>query len=238
MDGTLSLAFSYCLVSMEHELSHEGVPSAFQQNFAGLLVCNARKQEQSRKTAINFPFDGQLGPTFFCWNKNDKNSIVGGEFSWFDLPIKLHKNKDVSRAQTVQWYGFRFCCRISFIASNTYGADRIWSLAFSYCLVSMEHDLAHVWFLSTFQQNFPGLLVCNAQKWEQSRKTAINFPFGGQLGPTFFCWNENDKNYAIGGEFSWFDLPIKLHKKQRGFQGPNSQMVWIPLLPSHLLHRF
>ena len=54
---------------MEHELSHEGVPSAFQQNFAGLLVCNARKQEQSRKTAINFPFDGRLGPVFFVGTK-------------------------------------------------------------------------------------------------------------------------------------------------------------------------
>ena len=89
---------------------------------------------------------------------------------------------------------------------------------------------------STFQQNFPGLLVCNAWKREQSRKTTINFhPIVGW--GQFFCWNENDKNHVMGGKFSWFDLNIKLHKK-RGFQGLNSPMVWIPLLPSHLLHHF
>jgi len=80
--------------------------------------------------------------------------------------------------------------------------------------------------------------MCNAWKQELSRKTAINFPFDGRLGPFFFSLNKNDKNYAMGGEFSWFDLPIKLQKKQRGFQDLNSPMVWISLLPSYLLHRF
>jgi len=42
----------------------------------------------------------------------------------------------------------------------------------------------------------------------------------------------------MGGKFSWVDLSIKLHKKQRGFEGLNSPIVWILLLPSHLLHRF
>jgi len=144
----------------------------------------------------------------------------------------------VSRAWTVQWYGFCFCRRISFIASDKYGADGTRSKAFSYCLVSMKHDLAHRDFLSAFQQIFHGLLVCNARKRKHSRKTAINFPSDGRFRPVFFSWNENDKNYVMGGEFSWFDLTIKLHKKQSGFQGLNSPMVWIPLLPSHLLHRF
>ena len=84
-------------------------------------------------------------------------------------------------------------------------------------------------------KKIPGLLVCNARKWMQSHKTTINFPFDGRLGP-FFCFNENNKNYAVGGEFSWFYLPIKLQKKQRGSQGLNSPMEWIPLLLSHLLH--
>jgi len=146
---------------------------------------------------------------------------MGGEFSWFDLPIKLHKkNKEVSRARIVQWYGFRFCRRISLIASDTYRAEGTWSLAFSYCLVSTKHDLAHMGFLFAFQNNFPGLLVRNARKREQSRKTAINFPPDGRLGPVFLCWNENDKNYVMGGEFSWFEIPIKLHKKTKMFLGP------------------
>jgi len=85
---------------------------------------------------------------------------------------------------------------------------------------------------------FSGLQVCNARKREQTRKTAINFPSDGRFGPVFLSWNENDKNYAVGGEFCWFDLPIKLQKKQRGFQDLNSPMVWISLLPSYLLHRF
>ena len=144
VDRTWSLAFSCCLVSMEHELSHEVFPSAFQQNVAGLLVCNAWKWEQSRKTTINFLSDGQLWPVFFCWNENDESYVMGGEFSWFYIPIKLHKkNKLASKAWIVQWYGFCFCCRISFIASDTYGEDGTWSLAFSYSLVSIEHDLAH-----------------------------------------------------------------------------------------------
>ena len=128
--------------------------------------------------------------------------------------------KEVSRAWTVQWYGFRFCRRISLIASDTYGAEATWSLEFSYCLVSKEHDQCHRCFLSAFQQNFPGLLVCNARKREHSRKTAINFPSDGRLGPVFLCWNENDKKYVMGGTFSWFDLPIKLHKKINRFPGP------------------
>ena len=85
---------------------------------------------------------------------------------------------------------------------------------------------------------FSGLQVCNGRKREQSRKTAINFPSDGRFGAVFLCWNENDKNYAVWGEFCWFDIPIKLHKKQRGFRGPNSPMVWIPLLPSHQLNHF
>ena len=123
-------------------------------------------------------------------------------------------------AWTVQWYVFRFCRRISFIAYDTYGVDRTWSLAFSCCLVSTEHELSHEVFPSTFQQNVAGLLVCNAWKWEQSRKTAINFLSDGQLGPVFFCGNENDESYVMGGEFSWFYIPIKLHKKTNWFPRP------------------
>ena len=138
---------------------------------------------------------------FFCWNKNNKNYVMGGKFTWFDLPIKLHKKtKVVSRAWTVQWYRFCFCRRIPFIASDTYGADGTRFKAFSYCLVSMKHDLAHQGFLSAFQQIFHGLLVCNARKRKHSRKTAINFPSDGRLGPVFFVgtkttrttsWEEN-----------------------------------------------
>ena len=84
---------------------------------------------------------------------------------------------------------------------------------------------------------FSGLQVCNARKREQSRKTAINFPYDGRFRPVFLCWNENDKNYAVWGKFCWFDLPIKLHKKQRGFQCLNCPIVWILLLSSHLLNR-
>ena len=145
---------------------------------------------------------------------------MGGEFSWFDLPIKLQKNKEVSRAWTVQSYGFRFNRRISFIACDTYGVDRTWSLAFSYCLVSEELDLFHKSFMSAIQKKFPGLLVCNTRKREHSRKTAINFPSDGRFGPVFLCWNKNDKNYVIGGLFCWVDLPIKLHKKTKRFPGP------------------
>jgi len=123
-------------------------------------------------------------------------------------------------AWTVQWYVFRFCRRISFIAYDTYGVDRTWSLAFSCCLVSTEHELSHEVFPSAFQQNVAGLLVCNAWKWEQSRKTAINFLSDGQLGPVFFCGNENDESYVMGGEFSWFYIPIKLHKKTKWFPRP------------------
>jgi len=86
----------------------------------------------------------------------------------------------------VQWHGFRFYRHISFIASDTYEVDGTRSLAFYYCLVSTEHDLSHEGFLSTFQQNFPSLLMCNARKREQSRKTTINFSFDGRLGLVFF----------------------------------------------------
>ena len=116
----------------------------------------------------------------------NKNYAVRVELIWFDLPISLHTKKEVCSAWTAQWYGFRFCRRISFIASDTYGADGTRSLAFSYCLVSNEHDLAHRSFLSALQQNFPGLPVCNTRKWGQSRKTTIYFPFDGRLGPVFF----------------------------------------------------
>ena len=151
------------------------------------------------------------------WQEPCHGSVI--YLIWPSFKI-TQKNKEVSRAQTIQWYGFRFCRRISLIASDTYGVEGTRSLAFSYCLVYKEHDLGHRGFLSAFQQNFPGLLVCNAQKWEHSRKTAINFPSDGRLGAVFLCWNKNNKNYVMGGEFCWFDLPIKLHKKQRGFPGP------------------
>ena len=150
----------------------------------------------------------------------NKNCAVRVELIWFDLPISLHTKKEVCSAWTAQWYGFRFCRRISFIASDTYGADRTPYLTFSCCLVSTEHDLAHMGFLFAFQNNFPGLLVRNARKREKSRKTAINFPFDGRLGPVFLYWNENDKNCVMGGEFSWFEIPIKLHKKTKMFLGP------------------
>ena len=96
-----------------------------------------------------------------------------------------HKNKEVSSACTAQWYGFHFCRRISLIASDTYGVEATWSLAFSCFLVSKEHDLGHRCFLSAFQQNFPGIPVCNTWKREQSHKTAINFQFDGRLGQFF-----------------------------------------------------
>ena len=149
--------------------------SAFQQIFHGLLVCNARKRKHSCKMAVNFPSDGRLGPIFFVGMKTTR--IMPLESNLVDLTFleNYTKNKEVSRAWTVQWYGFCFYRRISFIASDTYGADVTRSLAFSYCLVSSEHDIAHGGFSSTFQQNFPGLLVCNAWKREQSRKMALNF---------------------------------------------------------------
>jgi len=142
-DRTWSLAFSYCLVSTEHDLAHGGFPSALQQNFPGLLVCNARKRKHSCKMAVNFPSDGRLGPIFFVGMKTTR--IMPLESNLVDLTFLKNytKNKEVSRAWTVQWYGFCFCRRISFIASDTYGADVTRSLAFSYCLLSSEHDLAH-----------------------------------------------------------------------------------------------
>ena len=161
-----------------------GVFCPIPTKFSWPPLCNAWKRELSRKTAINFPFDDRLGPVFFSLNENDKNYAMGGEFSWFDLPIKLQKNKEASRTWTVQWYGFRFYRRISFIGSETYGVDRTRSLAFSYFLVSIEHDLAHGGFLSSFQQNFPGLLVCNARKQEQSQnghKFCIQRPIGASF---------------------------------------------------------
>ena len=147
----------------------------------------------------------------------NKNYAVRVELIWFDLPISLHTKKEVCSAWTAQWYGFRFCRRISFIASDTYGADGTRSLAFSYCLVSNEHDLAHRSFLSALQQNFPGLPVCNTWKREQSRKHSHKFSVRWLIGASFFCWHENYKNYAMRADFIWLDLPIKLHKKQRGF---------------------
>ena len=175
-------------------------------------MCNAQKRKHSHKTAINFPSDGRLRPIFFV---GTKTRTMPWELNLVDLTFLKNytKNKEVSRAWTVQWYGFCFYRRIYFIASDTYGADVIRSLAFSYCLVSSEQDLAHGGFSSTFQQNFPGLLVCNAWKRERSRKRAINFCPTADWGQVFFCWNENDKNYVMGGKFSWFDLPVKLHKK-------------------------
>ena len=71
-DRTRSLAFSYCLFSNKHDLSHRGFPSTFQQNFPSLSVCNTWKREQSRKMAINFPPDGRLGPVFFVAMKTTR----------------------------------------------------------------------------------------------------------------------------------------------------------------------
>ena len=169
--------------------------------------------ENDHKFSIRWP----IGASFFLMEQKQQELCCGRwiQLIWPSYKI-TQKNEVVSKAWIVQWYGFHFCRRISF-ASDTYGMDRTLSLAFSYCLVSMEHDLAHGGFSSVFQQNFPSLLVCNAWKREHSRKTAINFSSDGRLGPVFFCRNKNDKNYAVGGEFSWFDLPIKLHKIQRGF---------------------
>jgi len=198
MDSASAVASPSSLVTptrrMEHDLFHKSFLSAFQQNFAGILVCNARKWEHSRKTAINFLSDVLLGLVFLYLNENDKNYAIGGEFSWFDLPKKFQNKQRGFQDLNSPMVWTRFCRHISFIGSETYGADRTWSLAFSYCLVSIEHDLAHGAFLSSFQQNFPGLLVCNARKQEQPHKTVVNFAFDGRLGPVFLCWNENDKN--------------------------------------------
>jgi len=140
-EGTWSLALSYCLVSKEHDLGYRGFLSTFQQNFPGLLVCNARKREHSHKTDINFPSDGRLGLVFFVGTKMTRTMSLDVNLNDWTFLWNYTKNKEVSRAWTVQWYGFRFCRRISFIASNTYGADRTPSLTFSCCLVSTEHDL-------------------------------------------------------------------------------------------------
>ena len=137
-------------------------------------MCNARKREQSRKTTINFLFDGRLGLVFFVGMKTIRT------MSW---EVNLI---DLIRAWIVQWHGFRFCHRISFNASDTNGADKTRSLAFSCCLVCMNLDLAPWGFLSALKQNFLGVLVCNARKRKHSRKTPINFPSDGRLGPVFF----------------------------------------------------
>ena len=134
----------------------------------------------------------------------NKNCAVRVELIWFDLPISLHTKKEVCSAWTAQWYGFRFCRRISFIASDTYGADGTRSLAFSYFLVSNKQDLAHRSFMSTFQQNFCGLPVCNTQKREQSRKMATNFPSDGRLGPVFFVGKKRTR--PMTWEPNLFDL--------------------------------
>jgi len=55
---------------------------------------------------------------------------------------------------------------------------------------------------------------------------AINFSIRRPIGAIFFCWHENDKNYAVRAEFLSFDLPIKLHKKTKMFpvpEQPNGQ---------------
>ena len=167
-------------------------------------MCNAQKRKHSRKTAINFPSDGRLGPVFFCWHENDKNYAMRAEIIWFDLPIKLQKKQRGFQCLNSQWYGFHFCSRISFIASDTYGVEGTRSLAFSYCLVSNEHDLADRSFLSAFQQKFPGLPVCNTRKREQSRKTAINFPSDGRLGLVFFVGTKMTR--TVPWELNLFDF--------------------------------
>ena len=125
----------------------------------------------------------------------------------------------MSRAWIVQWYGFRFYRRISFIASDTYGADETRSLAFFYCLVSTEHDLAHMGFLCAFQNNFPSLIVCNAQKREQSRETAINFPSDGWLGP-FFLFERKWQELCRGRWILLIWPSYKITQKTKRFPGP------------------
>ena len=188
---------------------------AFQNNFPGLLVCNARKWEQSRETAINFLSDGRFGPVFLCWNKNYKNYVMGGKFCWFDLPIKLHKKQrgfqgpnspmvwiPLLRSHLLNCFrhlqGGRNMISTIFLLSSVYGT---WSSARGFSV--------HI------PTKFSGLQVCNAWKREQWRKTAINFPSDSWFRPIFLCRNENDKNYAVWGEFYWFDLLIKLHKKTK-----------------------
>ena len=145
---------------------------------------------------------------------------MGGKFSWFDLPIKLHKKTkrfpgpeqsngmDPLRPSHLLhrlWHlrGGRNTISTIFLLSSVYGT---WS--------SPRGFFVHI------PTKFSGLQVCNARKREQSRKTAINFPSDGRFRPVFLCWNENDKNYAVWGEFCWFDLPIKLHKKTKSFPVP------------------
>ena len=113
----------------------------------------------------------------------------------------------------------RFCHRISFIASDTYGADGTRSLAFSYCLLSNEHDLAHRGFPSAFQQNFPSLPVCNTRKREQSRKTAINFSSDGRLGPIFFVGTKTTRTMPWESNLVDF-MFLKNYTKTKWFPGP------------------
>ena len=58
--------------------------------------------------------------------------------------------------------------------------------------------------MSTLHQNFPSLLVCDAQKQEQSRKTALNFPSDGRLGPVFFVAMKMTR--TMSWERNLFDL--------------------------------
>jgi len=57
--------------------------STLHQKFPSLLVCDTRKREQSRKTAINLPSDGESGPFFFVEMKTTRT------MSWEENLIDL-----------------------------------------------------------------------------------------------------------------------------------------------------
>jgi len=145
---------------------------------------------------------------------------MGGEFSWFDLPIKLHKKQRGLQGlnSPMVWIPLR----------SSHLLHRLWHLRGERNTISTIFLLSSVYgtwssprgFSVHIPTKFSSLQEGNARKQEQSCKTAINFPSDGWFGPVFLCWNENDKNYAVWGEFCWFDLPIKLHKKTKRFPMP------------------
>jgi len=145
---------------------------------------------------------------------------MGGEFSWFDLPIKLHKKQRGLQGlnSPMVWILLR----------SSHLLHRLWHLRGERNTISTIFLLSSVYgtwssprgFSVHIPTKFSSLQEGNARKQEQSCKTAINFPSDGWFGPVFLCWNENDKNYAMWGEFCWFDLPIKLHKKTKRFPVP------------------
>ena len=68
---------------MKLDLAPWGFPSALKQNFLGLLVCNARKREQSRETAINFRPMVNWGQFFFVGTKTTRT--MSWEANFVDL---------------------------------------------------------------------------------------------------------------------------------------------------------